>query len=133
MSVASEMESTTVANTQPTLNGIKNSWSLKDFYKSHGKMKIAHMVNKDTGELFDSLAFVNPTNGSTVFVNFSSKMGPLTSAQINEMRNDLQVAELNVAPELLESRRASGRQLESYSLCRKGAGAWEDVSIDEWE
>ena len=43
-------------STTATTVGIKNSWSLISFAKSHGKMKVAPFVNKETGEAFKSCA-----------------------------------------------------------------------------
>lgn len=117
--MAFERESTTVANT-PTMPGIKNSWSLLAFARSHGQMKVVpcHRTNPDTGEVenFKSCAFVDPNdNTSVTFVSFSSRLGELTPSEIAARKNDLQVAELN-----------SG----NFSLCERGAGAWEDVNLD---
>lgn len=95
--------------------GINNSWSLIDFAKSHGKMQIGEFANKDTGEIFKSCIFTNPTNNTRTFVAFSSKLGPLSPQEIKSRKNDLQVVQLN-----------SGH----YSLCNKGNNAWEDVDLD---
>lgn len=95
--------------------GINNSWSLIDFAKSHGKMKIGEFINKDTGEPFKSCIFIDPTSSTRTFVAFSSKLGTLTSQEIKSRKNDLQVVQLN-----------SGH----YSLCNKGNSAWEDVDLD---
>ncbi len=111
-------------------NGIKNSWSLKSFFQAHGKMKIANMRNSETGEAYKCLAFENPTSGALCFVSFSSNLGELTGSEIASMKDDLQVCELNVSDDVLAARQAAGRQLESYSLCKKGTGSWEDVDID---
>ena len=112
-------------------NGIKNSWSLRDFFKSHGKMKIANMKNSETGENYKCLAFQSPINNTMTFVSFSSNLGELTGPEIVAMKDDLQVCELNVADDVLKAREEAGKQLESYSLCKKGSGSWEDVDI-EW-
>lgn len=111
-------------------NGIKNSWSLKSFFQTHGKMKIANMKNSETNEAYKCLAFENPTNGSLCFVSFSQNLGELTGAEINSMKDDLQVCELAVSEEVTARRAEAGRQLESYTLCRKGTGSWEDVDLD---
>ena len=95
--------------------GIKNSWSLMAFAKSHGKMQVGEFANKETGETFKSCIFTNPTDSTRCFVAFSSKMGELTPHQIVEQKNDLQVVELE-----------SG----NFSLCRQGTNAWEDVDLD---
>ena len=100
---------------QPLPNqGIKNSWSLLAFAKSHGKMQVGEFANKETGETFKSCIFTNPEDNSRCFVAFSSKMGELTSREIAEQKDNLQVVELE-----------SG----NYSLCKVGANAWEDVEL----
>ncbi len=95
--------------------GIKNSWSLLAFAKSHGKMQVGEFANKETGETFKSCIFTNPEDQSRCFVAFSSKMGELTPAEIAAKKEELQVVELE-----------SG----NYSLCKVGANAWEDVNLD---
>ena len=92
--------------------GIKNSWPLISFAKSHGKMKVAPFVNKETGEAFKSCAFLNG-DGITL-VAFSSNLGELTPAQIAAQKDDLQVVELE-----------SG----SFKLCRVGHDSWQDVDL----
>ena len=94
--------------------GIKNSWSLLAFAKSHGKMQVGEFANKETGETFKSCIFTNPEDNSRCFVAFSSKMGELTPRQIMEQKDSLQVVELE-----------SG----NFSLCKQGANAWEDVEL----
>ena len=94
--------------------GIKNSWSLLAFAKSHGKMQVGEFANKETGETFKSCIFTNPEDNSRCFVAFSSKMGELTPREIMEQKDSLQVVELE-----------SG----NYSLCKQGANAWEDVEL----
>ena len=95
--------------------GIKNSWSLISFAKTHGKMKVAPFVNKETGECFKSCAFLD-SEGEITLVAFSSKLGELTPAQIAAQKDDLQVVQLE-----------SG----SFKLCKAGHGhdTWEDVDL----
>ena len=93
--------------------GIKNSWSLISFAKTHGKMKVAPFVNRETGECFKSCAFVSNTDEVTL-VAFSSNLGELTPKQIAEQKDDLQVVQLE-----------SG----SFKLCRAGHDTWEDVDL----
>ena len=102
-----------MANTAQNV-GIKNSWSLLAFAKSHGKMQVGDFVNKETGESFKSCIFTNPEDNSRCFVAFSSKMGELSPREIAEQKDSLQVVELE-----------SG----NYSLCKQGANAWEDVEL----
>lgn len=93
--------------------GIKNSWSLLSFAKTHGRMKVAPFVNKESGEEFKACAFVNP-EGAATLVAFSSKLGELTPQQIANQKDSLQVIELE-----------SG----TFKLCKQGTGSWEDVDL----
>ena len=93
--------------------GIKASWSLVAFARTHGKMKVGAFVNKDTGEAFKSCMFVGADNNITAMVNFSSNLGELTPQQIASMKDDLQVVQLN-----------SG----TYKLCKAGS-TWEEVDL----
>lgn len=110
--MVSEMKSTIMA-TQPTLQGIKNSWSLLAFARSHGKMQVGNFTNNETGDKFKSCIFTD-NEGSRCFVAFSSKLGELTPSQIAAQKDQLQVVQLE-----------SG----NYSLCKQGANAWEDVNL----
>ena len=102
-----------MANTAQNV-GIKNSWSLLAFAKSHGKMQVGDFVNKETGEAFKSCIFTSPEDNSRCFVAFSSKMGELSPREIAEQKDSLQVVELETG---------------NYSLCKQGANAWEDVEL----
>ena len=94
--------------------GVKNSWSLIDFARTHGKMKVTNeLVNSNTNETFKSCAFVD-SEGEVTLVGFSSNLGELTPAQIARQKNNLQVVELN-----------SG----NYKLCKSGADSWETVNL----
>lgn len=92
--------------------GIKNSWGLLAFARMKGKMQVAPFVNKETGESFKSCMFTD-ADGNRTIVNFSSKLGELTPAEIIAQKADLQVVELE-----------SG----SYKLCKSGS-TWEDVDL----
>lgn len=95
--------------------GIKNSWSLMSFAKSHGRMQVGEFVNKDTGETFKSCIFTDPTDSNNkTFVAFSSKMGELSPAEIVAQKDTLQVVELE-----------SG----NFSLCHQGSNSWQDVEL----
>lgn len=94
--------------------GIKNSWSLIAFARTHGKMKVAPFVNKETGEAFKSCMFIDADGNITATVNFSSKLGELTPAEIASNKDELQVVQLE-----------SG----SYKLCKQGHNSWEDVDL----
>lgn len=94
--------------------GIKNSWSLIAFAKSHGKMKVTgDLVNSNTGETFKSCAFEG-SDGTITMVGFSSNLGELTAKEIAEKKDNLQVVQLE-----------SG----SYKLCKAGADSWETVDL----
>lgn len=100
--------------TTVTTVGIKNSWSLISFAKTHGRMKVAPFVNRETGECFKSCAFVSNTDEVTL-VAFSSKLGELTPAEIAAQKDELQVVQLE-----------SG----TYKLCKAGHDTWEDVDLE---
>ena len=53
-------------NNGSVLKGIKNSWSLIDFAKSHGKMQVGEFANQESGEIFNSCL-----HDFTVFLMFS--------------------------------------------------------------
>lgn len=94
--------------------GIKNSWSLIDFAKSHGRMKVTNeLTNSNTGETFKSCAFVS-TEGAVTLVGFSSNLGELTPVQIAAQKNSLQVVELETG---------------NYKLCKRGTDNWEEVDL----
>lgn len=93
--------------------GIKASWSLVAFARTHGKMKVAPFVNKETGEAFKSCMFVNSKGEVTATVNFSSKLGELTPQEIATQKDKLQVVQLE-----------SG----TFKLCKSGS-TWEDVDL----
>ena len=99
--------------TTATTVGIKNSWSLISFARTHGRMKVAPFVNKETGECFKSCAFLG-SDGEVTLVAFSSKLGELTPKQSAAQKDDLQVVQLE-----------SG----SFKLCKTGHDTWEDVDL----
>ena len=100
--------------TTATTVGIQNSWTLLEFAKTHGRMKVAPFVNKETGEAFKSCAFLS-SGGEVTLVAFSSNLGELTPAQIAAQKDDLQVVQLE-----------SG----NYKLCKAGHDTWEDVDLE---
>ena len=113
-------------------NGIIDRWSFKEFFMSHGrKIKRVPCTNSETNESFTMLAF-GITDSDRKFVGFSQNLGELSSSQINSLKNDLQVVELEVSAETAARRRAKGQQVESYRLCRKGEEPWEEVEITGW-
>ena len=99
--------------TTATEVGIKNSWSLISFAKTHGKMKVAPFVNRETGECFKSCAFISNADEVTL-VACSAKLGELTPAEIAAQKDELQVVQLE-----------SG----TYKLCKAGHDTWEDVDL----
>lgn len=101
-------------NNGPVMKGIKDSWSLLDFARSHGKMQVGEFTNQETGKMFKSCVFTNPSDNTRTFVAFSSNLGVLTPQEIAERKNDLQVIELEGG---------------HFSLCNAGANAWQDVDL----
>lgn len=109
---------------QPTNNqsvnnqsvGIKNSWSLMAFTKIHGNPKMGQFVNSESGEMFNSLAFMEQDNPSKVacLVGFSSRLGELSASEIKERKDELQVVELE-----------SG----NYKLCQASENTWADIDL----
>lgn len=92
--------------------GIKNSWNLIAFARMKGRMQVAPFVNNETGEAFKSCMFTDDEGNRTI-VNFSSKLGELTPAEIKAQKSELQVVQLE-----------SG----TYKLCKSGS-TWEDVDL----
>lgn len=105
---------------QPVNRGIKNSWSLMAFAKSHGKMQVGEFTNKESGDKFHSCIFTDPNDRNNIcFVAFSSKLGELTPREIAEQKDSLQVVELE----------PDDNGVTHYSLCKQGVNAWEDVNL----
>ena len=69
-------------------------WSLLDFAREHGKMKVAPFVNKETGDKFKSCAFINAA-GEVTLVAFWSKLGELTPTEIAYNKENLDVIQLS--------------------------------------
>ena len=110
---------------EQNLSGIKNSWTLTAFAKSHGRMKVtqpATYTNSKTGENFTarSCAFIHPTEKdeqgrqAVCFVGFARKLGELSPAEIVERQDELQVVQTNE---------------DKYILCETGSG-WDDVNLN---
>lgn len=91
--------------------GIKDSWSLLAFARLHGAPHPNTSTNKETGEVFNNLAFVDKNNNIT-FVSFSSKLGELSPAEIKARKDELQVVKLNDDP-------MTGKE-GGYLLCKAG-------------
>lgn len=106
------MQYTTMANSRKV--GIKNSWTLVEFAKSHGRMKVTNeLTNSLTGDTFKSCAFVS-ASGAVTMVGFSSNLGELTPAQIAAQKDSLQVVEF-----------VSG----NFKLCKRGTDSWAEVDL----
>ena len=109
-------EEETIQKEENKVLRIINVWPLLEFAKAHGKMQVGEFANKETGEVFKACIFTKPDDGTRTFVAFSTKLGELTPKQIADMKNELQVVQLE-----------SG----NYSLCKKGSGSWEDVNLSK--
>ena len=94
---------------------IKQSWSLMEFAKAHGKMQVGEFKDKETGAIFKACIFTNPNDGTRTFVAFSTKLGELTPKEIAAQKNELYVAQLK-----------SG----NFSLYKKRNNDWENVVLD---
>lgn len=105
-------EEETIQKEENKVLRIINVWPLLEFAKAHGKMQVGDFVNKETGEEFKACIFTKP-DGTRTFVAFSTKLGELTPKQIADMKNELQVVQLE-----------SG----NYSLCKIDSG-WKDVDL----
>ena len=113
-------------------NGIINSWSFVAFVKNHGgKCFVAPFIDPKTGEPFTSLVCkkTNSKEEKGTIVNFSSKLPELSLKDLASQKDSLQVVEIAVKPEVLEKRKAEGRQLESYKLCKVGESTWQELDL----
>jgi hypothetical protein len=108
-------EEETIQKEENKVLRIINVWPLLEFAKTHGKMQVGEFANKETGEVFKACIFTKPDDGTRTFVAFSTKLGELTPKQIVDMKNELQVVQLE-----------SG----NYSLCKIDSG-WKDVDLEE--
>lgn len=107
------MQNNASNNNNSQMVGIKDSWSLLAFAKSHGKMQVGEFTNGD-GDKFKSCVFTSPVDGSVCFVGFSGNLGEMSPAQIVAQKDNLQVVELE-----------SG----NFKLCQKGNSSWQDVDL----
>lgn len=107
----------TNSNASVSSNGIKNSWSLVAFAKSHGRMQVGQFINEGTGETWKSCIFTAPDNTRT-FVAFSRNLGTLSPREIADRKNNLQVV-------LCETKEGK----DMYALCKAGENSWEDVDL----
>lgn len=111
---------------------ILNSWSLFSFAEDFGTVVNKKQWEPEEGAPFSTLSF-RPSKDSTkaTYVHFSSNLGELSGKQLKEQRDDLQIVQIEVAPDVLARRAAKGQQLESYKLCRKGELDYGE-EIDLW-
>ena len=110
-------------------SAIINSWSFLAFGLSHGNLNIAPCKDSN-GKPYNMLAFEQPATGYITWVSFSDKVRGMTAEDICREFENLQVIELEPTQEVLEARKAAGRQLQSYMLCRKGEGGFQKVNIN---
>lgn len=113
-------------------NNIVNSWSFVTFVANNGgKAFLAPFVDSKTGESFSSIVCKksNDRNEKGTIVNFSSKLGNLSLKELAAQKDELQVVQLVVDPEILAKRKAEGRQLESYKLCKVGESSWQELDL----
>lgn len=102
-------------------------WSFKAFFMENGKrIQRVPCTNQETNEHYCMLAV------GSKFVGFSENLGELSNSEINNLKDSLQVVELEVKPETRAKRAAKGLQEETYRLCRQGESSWEDVEITGW-
>lgn len=104
---------------QPINRGIRNSWSLVTFARTHGRMKVGDFTNRKTKESFKACAFIDPNDQHVCFVSFSHNLGVLTPQEIAEQKDNLQVVEFNPDED----------GVTHYSLCKRGDNAWDDVDL----
>lgn len=106
---------------------IINRWSMKQFFINMGKSLEIVTCTKKSGEKFKKLKF------GMCYVAFSTKLGELTSKELNQMKDGLQVVELEVPEDIKAERKAKGYQEQSFRLCKAGSDArFENVELD-WE
>ena len=107
---------------------IINHWSLIMFSELKGDdMRVGTCTAKD-GTKFPAVAFNDGKNRT--FVDFGSSLeGGLTFEEICAQADDLQIVELETLPEVLERRKAAGKQLETYKLCKVGEFSWKGGSL----
>lgn len=82
------------------------------------RLKYPEFPNKDTGEMFHSIACVGGDDNRKVLalIGFSSNLGELSKEELVKRKDELQVVQL-----------ASG----NYKLCKKGElPEWEDIDIE---
>lgn len=110
------------------------TWSFMSFLreKEAKKVFVAPFVSSETNEEFNSLVVKKSASRDEkgTLVNFSKNLKDIKDSEIVAQKDSLQVVQIDVKPEVLARRKAEGRQLESYILCREGESSWSDLSAD---
>ena len=101
--------------------GIKNSWPLKDFARSHGKMSVCTVKatkGPNAGKDFRTCRFAgNPEKGvGMCFAAFSEGLGIKTASEIAGMADDLQVVELAISGNFMLCKTGAFRDEEAVDL-----------------
>lgn len=96
-------------------NSIVNHWSFLAFAREFGaKFAKGACTNHETGEIYQACTFTDK-EGNRTFVGLGKSLGQDMSLQeLVDMRNNLQVVELD-----------SG----TYRLCKQGESTWETVDL----
>lgn len=118
---------------ETNLSKITDRQSFRSFYKEFKPMKRAPFTKKSSGEQFTKLVFPEYSvlketqeivatskvpkdkESSYLMVGFSSNLGELSNAELQEQLDALQVCKLE-----------SG----SFKLCKAGEGQWETVELN---
>lgn len=105
--------------------GIKDSWSLKDFARAHGKMSVCTVKatkGPNTGQDFRTCRFAGkPATETTpavgmAFCAFSEKLGIKTAAEIAAMADELQVVQLQESGNFMLCHAGTFREEEAVDL-----------------
>ncbi len=101
--------------------GIKNSWPLKEFAKSHGRMSVCTVKatkGPNAGQDFRTCRFAgNPEKGvGMAFCAFSEKLGIKTAAEIAASADELQVVQLQESGNFLLCKAGTFREEELVDL-----------------
>lgn len=109
------------------------TWSFIGFAQAQKAKKVfsAPFVSSETNEEFKSLVFKKTADRSEkgTLVNFSKNLKGISDADIIRKKDELQVVQIEVAPEVLERRKREGKQLESYILCEYGESSWNELDL----
>ena len=115
-----------MANNQ---NPFIKSWTLLQFAREFGPdMFVGEFVNHDDGQVFNAPVFQD-NEGKTTMVHYSSKQEKPNIETLESNYKDYEIGQLPVDPEVLERRKAAGKQLESYVLYKRGTNSWKRVAL----